>query len=151
MRTHTVIIYGMHLMPVFVTLIITFPLSLILALFSLEKPWLVLKRPNASLFKFQWQTWLQTQRWWMHTLLDCSKQSCFIDKVLRRVSFQWMHENHPSIILILVHYDIQHESLHSEKDPLLLLLLGSRTEFSLLPNKNSQKQQNGDWYCRYGY
>lgn len=97
------------------------------------------------------QTRLQTQRWWMHTLLDCSKQSCFIDKVLRRVSFQWTHENHPSIILILVHYDIQHESLHSEKDPLLLLLLGSRTEISLLPNKNSQKQQNGDWYCRYGY
>lgn len=50
-----------------------------------------------------------------------------------------MHENHPSIILILVHYDIQHESLHSEKDPLLLLLLESRTEFSLLPNKKTVK------------
>lgn len=44
----------------------------------------------------------------------------------------------------LVHYDIQHESLHSERHPLLLLLLGSRTETYLLPNKtNSQNNKLG--------
>lgn len=35
-----------------------------------------------------------------YTLLGWSKQLCFIDKVLRRVSFQWMYKNHPLIILI---------------------------------------------------
>lgn len=35
-----------------------------------------------------------------YTLLIWSKQLCFIDKVLRRVSFQWMYKNHPLIILI---------------------------------------------------
>lgn len=35
-----------------------------------------------------------------YTVLRWSKQLCFIDKVLRRVSFQWMYKNHPLIILI---------------------------------------------------
>lgn len=52
-----------------------------------------------------------------------------------------MYENHPFDNTDLVHYDIQHESLHSEKDPLLLLLLESSTE-NISASKNKKTVKN---------
>lgn len=85
-----------------------------------------------------------------YTWLSWSKQLCFIDKVLRRVSFQWMYKNHPLIILIW-YIMTSSTSLFTVRGIHYCYCcwdLGQK--YLCFQTKNSQKQQTGDWYCRYG-
>lgn len=85
-----------------------------------------------------------------YTSPSWSKQLCFIDKVLRRVSFQWMYKNHPLIILIW-YIMTSSTSLFTVRGIHYCYCcwdLGQK--YLCAQTKNSQKQQTGDWYCRYG-
>lgn len=84
------------------------------------------------------------------TLLGWSKQSCFIDKVLRRVSFQRMYENHPSIILIWYIMTSSTSLFTVRRIHYCYRCWNLARKYLGFQNKNSQKQQTGDWYCRYG-